>query len=72
MVVTELRMVAESFTQLQEERHKADYDNATIWTHEDAVEEVDRAVQAFAAWDAIRNEKIAQEYLVSLLIRPRN
>ena len=49
----------------------ADYGNSTIWTPEEANREVETDGQAFAALDSIRDEKIAQEYLVSLLIKPR-
>src|SRR5580704_16149320 len=68
--VSALRLVAKSFVQLQDRRHVADYDNGTFWTYSDAVEEVNTASLAFALWKEIRNENIAQEYLVSLLIRP--
>jgi len=72
LVVGKLRKIAKSFTQLQDNRHIADYDNATYWTSTDAAEEVKKAAIAFIIWQEIRNEKIAQDYLVSLLIKPRN
>jgi hypothetical protein len=72
IVVQKLRMVADSFVQLQDNRHIADYDNATVWSSTEALDEVTRAYDAFAAWQAIRNENIAQDYLVSLLIRARD
>jgi hypothetical protein len=65
-------MVAKAFVQLQDNRHIADYDNATVWTATEALKEVRRAVDAVAAWQAIRDENLAQDYLVSLLIRPRD
>ncbi len=70
-VVSTLRLVADSFAQLQDKRHVADYDNGTVWTEVEALEEVNRASDAFAFWSIIRQANIAQEYLVSLLIRPR-
>ena len=70
-VVQKLKMVAQSFGQLQEARNTADYDNATFWTFAEAFEMVRRATEAYFAFDDIKGEKIAQNYLVSLLIRPR-
>lgn len=71
-VVDSLKTIAESFTDLQGSRHTADYDNATTWTHTQALEEVTTAATAFSLWHSIRSEKIAQDYLVSLLVRPRS
>lgn len=71
-VVQRLRHVADSFVQLQDTRQIADYDNTTIWSLSDARTEVDTAIEAFATWQSIRHEKIAQDYLVSLLIKPRD
>ena len=71
-VVTKLRTVARAlFVDLQQSRHVADYDNATIWNYRDARDEIAVAKKAFTAWESIRNEPIAQDYLVSLLIKPR-
>ena len=71
-VVRQLRTVAKAFGRLQDERHTADYDNAKSWTQLEALDEVKTAVRAFSAWHSIKNEKIAQDYLVSLLIKSRN
>jgi hypothetical protein len=64
--VSGLRLVAEAFVDLQDWRHIADYDNGTFWNPLEAINAVARAASAFVAWD------IAQDYLVSLLIRPRD
>ena len=69
-VVICLRTIAASFNRLQDNRHLADYDNSTLWTHTEALEEVAIAATAFSLWHAIKSEKIAQDYLVSLLVRP--
>ena len=71
-VVQKLRTVAQTFGRLQDMRKIADYDNATSWSHTDALLEVKRSEKAFSAWQSIRTEKIAQDYLVSLLIKPRD
>ncbi len=71
-VVQALRALAGAFARLQDRRHVADYDNSTIWTYTEALEECRTAAQAFAHWSSIRNQDVAQEYLVSLLIKPRD
>lgn len=38
-VVQQLRTVAQSFVRLQDARHTADYDNATSWTRDEALDE---------------------------------
>jgi uncharacterized protein (UPF0332 family) len=50
-ISTELRKVAETFVELQEARHEADYDHARAWTRQEAIELVQRAEQAFDAWE---------------------
>jgi hypothetical protein len=71
-VVQSLKTVAQAFGQLQDKRHIADYDNSTFWTRTEALREVTTAAKAFSVWHSIRNEKIAHDYLVSLLIKPRD
>jgi uncharacterized protein (UPF0332 family) len=71
-VVRNLKTVAQAFGQLQDKRHIADYDNTTFWTATEALREVTTAAKAFSSWQKIRDEKIAQDYLVSLLIKPRD
>jgi len=71
-VVEKLRMAAQSFVQLQHMRKTADYDATKIWRHNKALLEIETASNAFALWQAIKHEKIAQEYLVSLSIKPRD
>jgi hypothetical protein len=70
--VSALGLVAKIFVELQDQRHIADYDNGTIWTLLDAIVPIATAKSAFIAWDGIKHTDIAQEYLVSLLIRPRD
>ena len=70
--VANLRFVAKAFVVLQEERHIADYDNATEWEASQATSLVALAEEAFKKWAAIRNEPVAQAYLLSLLIEKRD
>ena len=72
LVVSALRNVAKAFTQLQEQRHAADYDNSRIWSRTQALVQVKAAEQAFADWARIREHPLAQEYLVSLLVKRRD
>jgi hypothetical protein len=48
-----------------------DYNNAAVWTVDEALAEHLTAYDAFGLWDLTRSQNIAQDYLVSLLIRPR-
>ncbi len=67
IVAAKLRSVARAFRELQFQRHLADYSNATKWDRIKASSKVDQCKTAFADWKAIRNEYVAQRYLVSLL-----
>ena len=56
--------------QLQNQRQLADYYDGIPWTHREALK-VETAQAAFLHWAAVRDHDIAQEYLVSLLIKTR-
>jgi hypothetical protein len=66
-VVAKLRSVARAFRELQFQRHLADYSNATKWDRIKASSKVNQSKTAFSDWRVIRNEYVAQRYLVSLL-----
>jgi len=72
VTVSSLRLVAKGFVDLQDLRHVADYDNGTFWNLWEAIDAVTTALSAFDVWHDIKHADIAQEYLVSLLIRPRD
>lgn len=72
VVVDKLRSFAGLFVQLQEQRHEADYNIKDAWTFTQALKEMLAANRAFVVWQEIRAETISQDYLVSLLIRPRD
>ena len=67
-----LYSVASAFSQLQENRHIADYDLSKTWSSADVALEIGLVEQALTSWDTIRNEQIAQDYLFSLLFRERS
>jgi hypothetical protein len=68
-VVAKLRSVAQLFSQLQEERHFADYNLTKDLDPVEALTQVKSAEEIFNTWPTIRAEQIAQAYLVSLLVR---
>ena len=68
-VVTSLRFVAQSFTQLQEERHFADYNLTRDLNPLDALTQVKSAEKVFQLWPQIRAKQITEEYLVALVVR---
>ena len=70
-VVTSLRFVARTFGELQEDRHFADYNLTKDLDPTDAINQVRSAEKIFSTWSSVRNEQIAQAYLVSLLVKNR-
>ena len=68
-VAADLRMVARAFAKLQELRHMADYDGNKKWSRTETLETVDLAAVAFKCWKAVSKEKIAQDYLLQLLVQ---
>lgn len=68
-MVDSLRFIASTFAELQEGRHFADYNLTKDISRIDALTQVKSAEDVFIRWPAIRNSQIAQEYLVSLLVK---
>lgn len=68
-VVYDLRLVARAFSQLQEDRHFADYNLTKDVETVEALTQVKSAEKIFNIWPKIRGEQIAQAYLVSLLVK---
>jgi len=68
-VVKNLRLVAQTFSQLQEDRHFADYNLTEDLDSQEALEQVKSAERIFNTWPSIREQQIAQAYLVSLLVK---
>jgi uncharacterized protein (UPF0332 family) len=59
-------LVARSFVKLQEARHKADYDNSIVWSRAEVWEMLAVAEDAMAVWSNIRQQEVAQDYLLAL------
>jgi uncharacterized protein (UPF0332 family) len=68
---SKLKSVAKAFADLQQHRHVADYDTGREWERGDVEKILQVATDAFADWQAIRKEAIAQDYLMAML-GPRN
>jgi hypothetical protein len=68
-VVANLRFVAQTFSQLQEDRHFADYNLTKDLDPVEALTQVKSAEKIFNTWPTIRGEQISQAYLVSLLVK---
>jgi hypothetical protein len=66
-VAIRLRTVANACIQGQQRRNDADYNTAKEWTPVEVNTQIDSVNEAFKAWHMIRDEAVAQAYLVSLL-----
>lgn len=66
-----LHTVASTFVQSQNLRNDADYDMSEEWTRTDVLKQIEAVSAAFDSWKAIREEPVAQAYLVSLLSKKR-
>ena len=67
-----LSTVAQAFVDLQQARHKADYDIGEPFRPVDAAVDVAQARLAFVAWAEVRDEPLAQRYLYTLLFKDRS
>jgi hypothetical protein len=68
---TTLRIVAQTFVDLQQERHDADYNLARAFTRATALATVARAQTAFASWAQIRGTTDAEAFMLALLVKTR-
>jgi len=66
-----LQSVAETFVELQQARHEADYDLARSFSRSEVTDLIERCETAFQDWDAIRSSDAARTYLVLLLTGER-
>lgn len=63
--------ITESFGILLGSRHKADYDSSVVWSRSDVDELLNSVESAFASWNEISETPLAQNFLVTLLIKER-
>jgi uncharacterized protein (UPF0332 family) len=66
-----LHTVTEIFVRLQGHRHTADYDNSVRWARIEVLGIIEDVNKAFSSWKSIRNDDLAQDFLIFLLIRDR-
>lgn len=67
--VRHLKSIANTFMQLQQHRHTADYDNSKRWTRTEVLTHIELAAAAFDSWDTISREEIAEDFLLQLLLK---
>ncbi len=65
-------LIASTFVLMLQHRHTADYDSSTKWSRTDVLEKIESVEAAFQSWREIRDEHEAQNFLVTLLLKPRN
>lgn len=70
-VVATLKDTAQGFSQLQQDRHFADYNLTQPLDPGTALSQVKRAEKIFLTLPLIKNEQIVQEYLTLLLVKNR-
>ena len=63
-----LKDVTQTFSELQQKRHTADYDNSYNWTKVNAESWIDKASVAFENWRKVREQAEAQDFLLSLFL----
>jgi hypothetical protein len=64
----EIVAVATAFVSLQQERHYADYDLGRTISRQDALNQIEKADNAFRAWKNIRQTQSADVFLSALLL----
>ena len=64
-----LSIVSQAFVDLQQARHRADYDFGEAFNPLDAAVNVAQARLAFQYWAKVKDEPLAQGYLYSLLFK---
>jgi len=67
VIPQDLQDVAHAFTDLQAERHRADYNYAARFTRIDVQATVSQVRDAFEQWATVRKDPAADYYLVALL-----
>src|ERR1019366_1843152 len=70
-MVAHLKTVATTFRRLYEYRQIADYDTTIQWSRTEVLKLIDSATEAFKSMNEIRGEGIANDYLLSLLLKDR-
>jgi uncharacterized protein (UPF0332 family) len=66
------RLIAQTFIDLQDDRHSADYDVSLVFSRQDALNSVTRAEAAVAAWRQMKSAtpEICRLYATTLILWP--
>jgi hypothetical protein len=67
-VEPEFRSIADTFVELQQARHSADYDVATPFDRSDVLQKIDAVERAFSDWIVVKNKPNANVFLAALLL----
>jgi uncharacterized protein (UPF0332 family) len=66
-----LHVITDTFVQMLQHRHTADYDSSKKWGRTDTLAKIGSVEVAFESWATIRTEHDAQNFLVTLLLKER-
>jgi len=70
-VLKHLHAITNTFVDMLQQRHTADYNGAIRWSRTDVLEKLESVEAAFKSWREIKNEHEAQNFLVTLLLKER-
>lgn len=70
-IAKNLYTVVDAFVGAYEQRQKADYDNSKQWTRTEVLAQIATVEVAFESWRQIRDEDMAQDFLLRLLVKDR-
>ena len=70
-VFKHLHAITNTFVNMLQHRHTADYNGAVKWSRTDVLEKIESVEAAFQSWREIRDEHEAQNFLVTLLLKER-
>lgn len=62
-----LKNVAQTFADLQQQRHTADYDVSYDWSRINAIGQIDLVSAAFEDWRSVSSQDASQDFLLNLL-----
>jgi hypothetical protein len=68
-IEAEIQSLAALFVQLQEDRHRADYDHFASFMRADALQTVENVERAFRDWQTVRDRPNATVFLAALLLQ---
>ncbi len=70
-VLKHLHRITNTFIEMLQHRHSADYDSDIKWTRTDVLNKIQSVEDAFESWRQIRDDHQAQNFLVTLLLKER-